>query len=375
MLRFHPTEAPTWDVNVGTSHKLAQICTWTEQYCKLPVAAKEFVQNSYCRAAVAQCVLSANLSEETGLADLDSTQEVLQAATATVTGKAAQETKQLGDALQALAGHYESMSACQPQHSLEALTLTPDVICHVHGALMHDLVHNAGEYRNGEAYGGFAEGIFFYQPAHLIPSLLLTVCDLYNQSLRDIANIANQVPTLYHLAAVLFVQFVTVHPFSDGNGRLARLLASHVLRSVTPFPITPRADGTDAARKAYVGAIMAARAIDGKANSFLTLSAPADFAALLIHAGWESWKNCFDNLERLGFFNAHPLRGVLCAQTYGWSAYQLLSDVGLSAEENTQEHEAILSQANHMQHSEEESSEVLLNNCSVCVLYRCQSSI
>lgn len=298
MLRFQPTEAPSWDVTVPTSVKLAQICTWTEQYRKLPVAAKDFVQNSYCRAAVAQCVLSANLSEETGLADLDSTQEVLQAAAATVSGKPAQETKQLGDALQALAVQYESISACQLQHSLEALTLTPEIICQVHRVLMHDLVHNAGEYRNGEAYEGFAEGIFFYQPAQLIPSLLLTVCDLYNQSLRDIADSANQVSSLYHLAAVLFIQFVTVHPFSDGNGRLARLLASHVLRSVTPFPITPHADGTDLARKVYVGAIMAARAVDGKANSFLTLSSPADFTALLIHAGWESWKSCFENLER-----------------------------------------------------------------------------
>ena len=77
------------------------------------------------------------------------------------------------------------MSACQLQHSLEALTLTPEIICQVHRVLMHDLVHNAGEYRKGEAYGGFAQGIFFYQPAQLIPSLLLTVCDLYNQSLRD----------------------------------------------------------------------------------------------------------------------------------------------------------------------------------------------
>ena len=298
MLRFQPTEAPSWDVTVATSDKLTQICTWTEQYRKLPAAAKDFVQNSYCRAAVAQCVLSANLSEETGLADLDSTQEVLQAAATTISGKPAKETQQLGDALQAFADHYENMSACQLQHNLEALTLTPDIICQVHRVLMHDLVHNAGEYREGQAYGGFAEGIFFYQPPELIRSLLLTVCDLYNKSLRDIADSANQVPALYHLAAVLFVQFVTVHPFSDGNGRLVRLLASHVLRSVTPFPITPFADGTDVTRKVYVGAIMAARSVDGKANSFLTLSAPAAFSALLIHAGWESWKSCFNNLER-----------------------------------------------------------------------------
>ena len=64
------------------------------------------------------------------------------------------------------------------------------------------------------------------------------------------------------------------------------------------------------------------------------------------------------------------MRGVLCAHTYGWSAYQLLSDVGLTAEEKAEEHKAILSRANHMQHSGEESSKVLLQKCSACVLYQ-----
>ena len=297
MLQFQPTEVPGWD-NVSTTQKLMQIVAWTEQYQSLPTVAKTFVQSGYCRTALARFVLSANLSEGTGLDDLDSTQEVLEAA-ATVSGKAAAETKQLGDAMQLLASYHTEMSASQTQHGLEALTLTPDIICHVHRQLMHGLIHNAGELRKGDAYGGFAAGsIYFYQPAELLPSLLLTVCDFYNQALRTVANSADQVPVLYRLAAVLFVQIVTVHPFSDGNGRLARLLASHVLRSVTPFPVTPYADGTDLTRTVYLDAIMAARLADGTENSFMKLSAPADFAALLIHAGWEGWQGCFNSMER-----------------------------------------------------------------------------
>ena len=295
MLRFQPTEAPLWDVNVPTSRKLAQICAWTDQYSRLSTDAKNFVQKGYCRAAVARFVLSANLSEDTGLGDLDSTQEVLAAAGA-VSSKPARETKQLGAAMQLLADQYEEMSAAQPQHRLEALTLTPDIICRVHRILMQDLIHNPGQHRLGEAYGGFATGVFFYQPSELIPSLILTICDFYNQSLCAIANTSDQVPRLYRLAAVLFMQFVTVHPFSDGNGRLARLLASHVLRAVTPFPVTPHADGTALTRTVYLDAIMAARSADSKA--FLSLSAPTDFTALLIQSGWEGWRSCFDNLER-----------------------------------------------------------------------------
>lgn len=260
------------------------------------MAAKEYVQKTFCRIATARFVLSANLSEETGLSDLESTQEVLEGSS-NILSKPARETRQLAAAMQVLAGHYEELCASQMQHSLEALILTPDIIHQVHRVLMQDLVHNPGEARLAPAYGGFSRmGIYIYQPPELVPSLLLTICDLYNQALREIAASSEQMPLLYRLAAVLFVQLATVHPFSDGNGRLARLLASHVLRSVTPFPVTPHADGTASNRAMFLDAIMAARSEDSKA--FLHLSAPKHFTALMIQAGWECWQSCFVDMEK-----------------------------------------------------------------------------
>jgi Fic family protein len=43
---------------------------------------------------------------------------------------------------------------------------------------------------------------------------------------------------------VLFVRFAAVQPFERGNGRVGRILATHVLRAVTPFPLTPFSDGS-----------------------------------------------------------------------------------------------------------------------------------
>ena len=302
MLRFEPTETRKWDDSTPTSQKLAQICAWTDQYSNLPDKAKQFIETSYYRAAVARFVLSANLSEEAGLEDFDSTQEVLAAAAGDLSSKSARETKQLGSAMQQLAEHYVQQLSEQPQHKLEALMLTADTICRLHSTLMHDLIYNPGQYRLAEACGGSAMGPFFYQKPELIPSLLLTLVDFYNQALNDIAATTDQIPQLYRLAAVLFVQFVTVHPFSDGNGRLARLLGSHVLRAVTPFPVTPYADGTSHTRSVFLNAIMAARPSPSETananRAFLKLLPPADFTALLIQSGWESWKDCFDTLER-----------------------------------------------------------------------------
>ena len=99
------------------------------------------------------------------------------------------------------------------------------------------------------------------------------------------ANLEDAVPQLYQLAAVLLVQFVTVHPFSDGNGRLARSAASHVLREVTPFYMTPYADGTASTRSVFIQAITAAGGTDQM--GFLELGPPD---ASMGEAGWEAWR-------------------------------------------------------------------------------------
>ena len=75
---------------------------------------------------------------------------------------------------------------------------------------------------------------------------------------------------------------------------------------------------------------------------------------------------------RLGFVGAHPLRGVLCAQTYDRSAYQLLRDVGLSTIEKEEEHQALLNRCIVMQHS---GCVVRLAKDSVCVLYQFQPGL
>ena len=77
MLLFQPTEAPSWGFHMPTSNKLTQICAWTQQYSDMSAVCKDFIYRDYCWAATARFVLSANLSEGTGLSDLESTQAIL----------------------------------------------------------------------------------------------------------------------------------------------------------------------------------------------------------------------------------------------------------------------------------------------------------
>lgn len=65
------------------------------------------------------------------------------------------------------------------------------------------------------------------------------------------------------LAAYLFYEMVTIHPFTNGNGRLSRLfLAWSMMRDGLPFPIC-FSSGHHRRRNHYMHAIASARTLDG----------------------------------------------------------------------------------------------------------------
>ena len=277
---------------------LAEIQFWTEKFRALPAKANQFVQSPFCRARVVQFVLQSNISEGTGLLDFDSTQKALEEVLLPATQQQ-KETIQLGKTLQQLEDQRREIQQLQEAGQWGELILTPDSICALHKTLLQGIDHRSGQLRTAHAYGGHPNGrdIFHYQEPELLDSLLHTVCDLYNASLEALPQDDSlAIPKLYRLASVVFHQFITVHPFSDGNGRLARILANHVLRKVTPFPVTFFADGSSISRKTFLTAIMTAR--NAAAPALLRLAAPTNLAALLIEAGWAGWQTCFQSLDR-----------------------------------------------------------------------------
>lgn len=91
-----------------------------------------------------------------------------------------------------------------------------------HGIMTKYLVDESGKFRSGEE-GVFSgdECVFMAPPAKLVPKLMENLFDWMKVSQKDVHPLI--------LSSVFHYEFVFIHPFSDGNGRMARLWHTAIL--------------------------------------------------------------------------------------------------------------------------------------------------
>ncbi len=179
----------------------------------------------------------------------------------------------LDDYARALHGSKANASATSMVASTRALAdlidtvttgnpLTADAILAAHKVLMVDdeFERNyAGRWRDMQNWIGGSD----YSPrgALFIPPPPDTV----ESSIGDLLAFANRndVPTIVQ-AAVVHAQFESIHPFTDGNGRIGRALINAVLRrrGITTTTVVPLASALVARREDYFDALTAYRGGD-----------------------------------------------------------------------------------------------------------------
>ena len=173
---------------------------------------------------------------------------------------------------------------------LQGCELNLETIKGIHKTLMEGLEDSIGGKLRGESdfsyetYCRRPDGKKHNYPDQTLVKLMLKgILKQHNIHLDNVPDtIEDKVPFVIKSAAWLLAQFVTVHPFVDGNGRMCRLLASHVLSEIIPFPVHVYKTAL-VKKEEYVQAIIQCQDDNGD---------PLDLAALLVDS-------VFNGLEKM----------------------------------------------------------------------------
>lgn len=132
----------------------------------------------------------------------------------------------------------------------------------LHGIMTKYTVEESGNFRRGEE--GVFNGdkcIFMAPPASLVPEQMQNLFDWMNKAKDTIHPLI--------LAAVFHYEFVFIHPFADGNGRMARLWHTAILTAWKPmFEFIPIESKIEKFQDGYYNAIAQCH-IDGESTVFI----------------------------------------------------------------------------------------------------------
>ena len=131
-----------------------------------------------------------------------------------------------------------------------------------HGIMTKYVVEESGKFRHGEegVFNG-NECIFMAPPAQLVPQLM---DDLFKWMKKEQLHVHPLI-----LSCVFHYEFVFIHPFSDGNGRMARLWHTAILSEWKPiFEYIPIESQIEKFQDEYYDAIARCH-VDGASTIFI----------------------------------------------------------------------------------------------------------
>ena len=132
----------------------------------------------------------------------------------------------------------------------------------LHGIMTDQLVSRAGNFRTTDE-GVFHDGqcIFIAPPPRLVPDHMRNLFDWMNDARDEIHPLI--------LSSVFHYEFVFIHPFADGNGRMARLWQTALLAEWRPvFQYLPLESRIQEYQQSYYDAISASH-IAGNSDPFI----------------------------------------------------------------------------------------------------------
>lgn len=297
-LKFDIQEKPSWRTGgKTTSNLLKDIFIWRDSFGRLSQEDQASFQEAFTVCMNMEYVFHSCLTESVGMTSYEATKEVLERVLGVgghLGGEKTREEKETVNTAKALM-HLRN------EHQKMGVTgkLSLEVVCAIHRELMGDLRTDAGNLRTKDAYKRLADNsIQFYPKPDISCARLFYVIQSHNIHMDSYASqskdwpLQNKFVFLVKCASWLMVQIMEAHPFSEGNGRLAWLLANYVISLANPFPLHlyqfQNFSGTERISH-FMDAVTAYRKSpkDG----------PKDLCALFVEGAWSVWSRCIKAQE------------------------------------------------------------------------------
>ena len=208
---------------------------------------REFESKPYLRRNNRIRSIHSSLAIEANSLSLDEVRSVIHGKTVIGPEKEIQEVKNAYRAYDQI-GHFDPYSL--------------DDLLALHGIMTHLTVDESGVFRYGEE-GVFRDGvcIFIAPLPKFVPKLMRNLFDWMTVAKNDVHPLI--------LSSVFHYEFVFIHPFADGNGRMARLWQTALLTEWNPiFQYLPLESRIQAFQQAYYDAISGCHSA-GNSDAFI----------------------------------------------------------------------------------------------------------
>lgn len=306
---FNPTEEPQWrpEKYQSTSNMLKEIHHLQQWFKNAPLSSRDKIIKIFNKRSAVEWVLNSNHLELEGTLDGKDTAELCQRYFSKKMDNLPKLDKKeivTINTLKALTHvhkcrvemkEYVNILPEEQRSNNDSLYLTEHVVKEIHEIVLpRDKKYSAppGVYRRAHAFP-YGSSDRFYCPPHEIEMRMERLMDLYNDYVEklpknrlhnDMEFDERDARKVYNLAAWILFHFVNIHPFSDGNGRMCRLLANSVLFNECPFPVFLKGPyPLKVARKIYLSSIIHCR------DSYTQV--PAMLSAFIIESCLEQWKS------------------------------------------------------------------------------------
>ena len=303
---FDALENPSWHTQEGLSCEQGDVKkTVKEMICDIMKFHKrwEEEENKYEQKIVKevkdkfflQFITHVNKEEQHGVSTIEETTSVLRPPDGLIRSLSIQERETLN-----LEKSYEYLLSkikteeIPSDYGLLEISLLQDT----HRIILEDLPKKGstepGKLSNERRITEFEGEVYEYQCPEDMTNAVNKLLDKYNylfdrctkHRLEEYEDYYN----LFRLCAWFLFELLDLHPFSDGNGRLCRILGSYLLSFFTPFPTPIYNVWTQSSKDDYKQALVDAR----KSNT----RHPCALATMIIECSYHGWKNFFRQLDK-----------------------------------------------------------------------------